>query len=62
MFKKVLQFFQEAKVELSNVNWPSKKQIISYTILVVAVSVAVALFLGGWDWIFSYILKTYIIK
>ena len=62
MIKKNVQFFHEAKAELMKVNWPTKKQTINYTILVVAVSLAVALFLGGLDWIFSYILKTYIIK
>ncbi|NTV41264.1 MAG: preprotein translocase subunit SecE [Candidatus Moranbacteria bacterium] len=62
MIKKAVQFFQEAKVELMNVNWPTRKQIIGYTALVVAVSIAVALFLGGLDFGFSYILKTYIIK
>lgn len=59
---KILQFIQEAKEELMKVNWPSKKQTINYTLLVVAVSLAVAGFLGGLDWIFSYILKTFIIK
>ncbi len=59
---KAVQFFQEAKVELIKVNWPTKKQTINYTALVVAVSIAVALFLGGLDSVFSYILKTYIIK
>ena len=59
---KIVQFFQEAKAELMKVNWPTKKQTMNYTTLVVAVSVVVALFLGGLDSVFSYILKTYIIK
>lgn len=59
---KIVQFFQEAKAELIKVNWPTKKQTVNYTALVVAVSVIVALFLGGLDWIFGYVLKTYIIK
>lgn len=59
---KAIQFFQEAKAELMKVNWPTKKQTINYTGLVVAVSIAVALFLGGLDYLFSYILKTFIIK
>ena len=54
---KIVIFIQEAKEELMKVNWPSKKQTINYTLLVVAVSLAVAGFLGGLDWIFSYILK-----
>ena len=60
--QKIVKFFQEAKVELLKVNWPTKKQTMNYTMLVVAVSIAVAIFLGGLDYIFSYILKTYIIK
>lgn len=59
---KIVTFIQEAKEELLKVNWPSKKQTINYTLLVVAVSLAVAGFLGGLDWIFSYILKTFVIK
>ena len=59
---KILAFIQEAKEELLKVNWPSKKQTINYTLLVVAVSLAVAGFLGGLDYMFSYILKTFIIK
>jgi preprotein translocase subunit SecE len=60
--KKAIKFFQEAKAELLKVNWPTKKQTMNYTGLVVAVSVAVALFLGGLDYLFGLILQTYIIK
>lgn len=56
------QFFLEAKAEMLKVNWPTKKQTVNYTLLVIAVSVVVAGFLGGLDWIFSSILKTFIIK
>lgn len=59
---KAIQFFQEAKEELLKVNWPSKKQTLNYTLLVVAVSLVVAGFLGGLDSTFGYILRTYIIK
>ncbi|NTW27017.1 MAG: preprotein translocase subunit SecE [Candidatus Moranbacteria bacterium] len=59
---KVIQFFLEAKAEMLKVNWPTRKQTANYTLLVVAVSIVVAGFLGGLDWVFSYILKTFIIK
>ena len=59
---KVMQFLLEAKAEMLKVNWPTKKQTVNYTALVVAVSVVVAGFLGGLDSIFGYILRTYIIK
>ena len=59
---KVTTFLREARSELLKVNWPSKNQIINYTILVVAISVVGAAFLGSLDFFFSYILKTFIIK
>ena len=59
---KALQFFIEAKAEMLKVNWPTKKQTVNYTLLVIAVSLVVAGFLGGLDSIFGYILRTYIIK
>jgi preprotein translocase subunit SecE len=59
---KITTFLKEARAELMKVNWPSKKQTINYTLAVIGISIAVAIFLGGLDYIFSYILKTYIIR
>ena len=58
---KVLTFIKEAKVELLKVNWPSKKQTLNYTLIVIGVSLAVAAFLGGLDYVFNYLLKVFII-
>ena len=62
MANKITTFLKEAKAELMKVNWPNKKQTINYTILVIGISMAVAIFLGSMDYIFSYLLKTFIIK
>ena len=37
-------------------------QTVKYTALVMGLSLAVALFLGALDYLFEYILKTFIIK
>lgn len=60
MIKKILQFIVEAKAELMKVNWPTKRQTLNYTLIVVGVSLIVALYLGGLDYIFSTILKKFI--
>ncbi len=60
MIKKILQFIVEAKAELMKVNWPTKQQTLNYTLIVIGVSLAVALYLGGLDYIFSTILKKFI--
>ena len=59
---KIKQFLLEAKAELSKVNWPTKKQTINYTLLVIGISLAVAIFLGALDFLFSYVIKVFIIK
>ncbi len=62
MFNKIITFIKEARIELKKVNWPTKNQTINYTLIVVGVSVAVALFLGGLDYLFSSLLREFIIK
>lgn len=60
MENKALQFVTEAKAELKKVNWPTKQQTINYTVVVIGLSVAIALFLGGLDYIFREVLKRFI--
>lgn len=59
---KIINYFKEALVELKKVTWPTKKEAYNYTLLVIGISVAVAIFLGGLDYIFTlgleYILKS----
>ena len=59
---KVFTFLTEAKVELSRVNWPTRKQILRYTILVIVISLAVSLFLGSLDLLFSSLVERFLIK
>jgi len=61
IMNKLIIFIKEAKEELLKVNWPSKKQTLNYTLIVIGVSLAVAAFLGGLDYIFNYLLKVFII-
>jgi preprotein translocase subunit SecE len=48
-FTKALQFLREVKVELKKVTWPSRKQTIGSTIVVIALVMIIALFLGVVD-------------
>lgn len=60
--KKIFDFIIEAKAELMKVNWPTKKQTLNYTLIIIAVSVVISLFLGSLDYLFGGILKNFIIK
>ena len=59
--KKLANYLKEVKIETKKVNWPTKNETIKYSLIVVGISIAVALFLGGWDAIFTWILKKFIL-
>ncbi|MFC1638360.1 preprotein translocase subunit SecE [Patescibacteria group bacterium] len=61
MISKIINFIKEAKVELLKVSWPTKSQVINYTLIVIAVGFFMAVFLGGLDYIFSGIIKKIIL-
>lgn len=59
---KLTTFIKEARAELRKVNWPTRDQTIKFTGVVIGVSLAVSLFLGALDFLFEYVLKTFVIK
>ena len=50
-------YIKETRGELKHVNWPSRKQTISYTALVIGLSLIVAAYLGLLDYIFSQLIR-----
>jgi len=62
MPNKLTQFLKEVRQELKKVSWPSRQETIKYTLIVVGVSVAVAIFLGGLDFLFVWALNKFILK
>jgi len=44
-----VSFLLEVKAEMERVIWPSRREIIKLTLIVIGVSVAVGFFLGGID-------------
>jgi preprotein translocase subunit SecE len=59
---KLITFLKEAKVELMKVNWPTRQQTINYTLVVIGISLAVAIFLGGMDYIFENLIRKIIVQ
>jgi preprotein translocase subunit SecE len=46
LFEKIIRFLKEAKVELKKVTWPSPKQTLASTSVVIIVVIVVSAFLG----------------
>ncbi len=52
----MLKYFKETKQELKHVNWPNQRQTITYTVLVILISLGVAYYLGFLDIVFIKLL------
>jgi len=52
-----IKFVKEARAELGKVIWPSRAETIKLTGLVVAITIAVSIYVGGIDYILSQVLK-----
>lgn len=55
------QFLKEARIELKKVTWPTRQETIRATVAIIVVSTAMAIFLGGLDYLFKYILNTFVL-
>jgi len=59
--KTLAEFLKEVHVEAKKVNWPTREETTTNTILVVAFSLVVALSLGAFDYIFIHLLQRFIL-
>jgi preprotein translocase subunit SecE len=53
----VITFLREVRVELGKVSWPTRQQLFAYTGVVLGLSLFVAIYLGGLDTLFAWILS-----
>ena len=60
--QKIKEFFKEVLVEMKRVSWLSQKDVLRYTFIVLGITIAVAAFLGGLDYIFTEVIKRLIIR
>lgn len=59
---KLIEYLKEVKTETKKINWPTREKAIRYSLIVIGISFFVAIFLGAFDAIFSFILRKIIIK
>lgn len=50
---KIIKYVKESRQELKKVVWPTKNETIKYTMLVIGISLAVAVFFGIIDFFFT---------
>lgn len=60
VFARILAYLKGTRQELRHVNWPSRRQTLRFTLIVIGVSVVVAVFLGLLDILFQYLLDRFV--
>ena len=56
-----VQYLKDTQSELKHVSWPTRRQALLFTILVVVISLVVAAYLGALDTLFTHIVETYVL-
>lgn len=59
---KIIQFFKEVWIELGKVVWPTRKEALKITGIVIVFSLGVAVFLGAIDYGLTELIKLIVEK
>lgn len=54
---KLTTYIKETRAEMKHVTWPTRKQAIAYTVVVIVISLITAGYLGAFDYVFTSLLK-----
>lgn len=55
-----IDYLRDTKGELRHVTWPTRRQTINYTIIVLLISIGTGIFLGVLDYLFGQGLQFFI--
>ncbi|NCN45263.1 MAG: preprotein translocase subunit SecE [Candidatus Pacebacteria bacterium CG10_big_fil_rev_8_21_14_0_10_36_11] len=55
--QRLLQYFREVIQELKKVSWPTKQKTYELTLLVIGITAAAALYIGGLDYVFARLMS-----
>lgn len=62
MVERITAFLKESRAELKKVVWPDRDETVRYTVSVIVISAGLALFLGGLDFVFRFILNSTLLR
>jgi preprotein translocase subunit SecE len=57
IIERVKEYFRDTRGELRKVTWPTRQQATNLTLIVLAVTFAMALFLGAMDYLFAALIR-----
>jgi preprotein translocase subunit SecE len=53
----MFNYFKDVRAEMRHVSWPTRRQAVVYTVVVIAVSLITAIYLGLLDYLFSIVIQ-----
>lgn len=53
----IISYITEVKAESKNIKWPTKKQVVNYTLVVIVLSLLLAIYVGALDAFFAKLLS-----
>lgn len=59
IFTRIKRFFADMRGEMKKVVWPSKKQVLNNTAIVIGFVLVAAFFIGGFDLILSAVVNLF---
>lgn len=57
IFIKVKKYLKNVRAEFDKISWPSREEIVSFTILVILMVVVLTAYVGGLDALFSQLIR-----
>lgn len=57
-----IQYLKDTKGELSHITWPTRRQAVSFTVLVVVLSILTSVYLGAFDTLFTTVIKKFFVR
>jgi len=58
---KIIDYLKETKGEMRHVSWPTRRQVMMFTAIIIAISLVTAFFLGFFDFFFTFLLDNFVI-
>ncbi|MGH2403987.1 MAG: preprotein translocase subunit SecE [bacterium] len=60
--ERVVQYLREVWIELNRVEWPSRREMISMTIVVIIVLLVMSVYLGSFDYMYTVVIKRWLLR
>lgn len=58
--KSFINYLKDVRGEMQHVSWPTRRQTVAYSLLVIGISLFMAVLLGAFDFVFTNIAEKYI--